>query len=304
MNPNLSQGKRATDLAGNIRDHHRQSTRIRARILDAVGEFDEGGAAPSGLARSARRAGWRGELRVSEATAFEYVFVDREGRKYRVLYGAFEYGAVSYTTVRFLLRYITEDTEPYVKITTRDDGMMCFEALLPAVTGQELMAALKLAQLSQYGFDGVDEEELRDPDKVDALLEEAAGVDEACPATQTAEPKPRRTSMWDAIKDTAEAMEGGSTVFGCAGEHHGHRGRSRLDAEQLAGEIGGSGAVCGKRDDAPAPDGRQGVDVECGPAAADRNHGQVAALLPAWGHQCAMPGCTHSRFLQMRHLRD
>ncbi|MBL7285046.1 hypothetical protein FPH17_04665 [Corynebacterium godavarianum] len=25
--------------------------------------------------------------------------------------------------------------------------------------------------------------------------------------------------------------------------------------------------------------------------------GQVAALLPAWGHQCAMPGRTHSRFL-------
>ena len=56
MNPNLSQGKRATDLAGNIRDHHRQSTRIRARMLDAVGEFDEGGL---------RRVAWReayGEL--------------------------------------------------------------------------------------------------------------------------------------------------------------------------------------------------------------------------------------------------
>ncbi|PAJ71200.1 hypothetical protein CIG21_00210 [Corynebacterium hadale] len=41
----MSQGKRATDLAGNIRDHHRQSTRIRVRMLDGVGEFDEEGCA-------------------------------------------------------------------------------------------------------------------------------------------------------------------------------------------------------------------------------------------------------------------
>lgn len=73
-------------------------------MLDGVGEFDEEGCAERlGVKHT---ASWLArELRVSEATAFEYVFVDREGRKYRVLYGAFEYGAVSYTTVRFLLRF-------------------------------------------------------------------------------------------------------------------------------------------------------------------------------------------------------
>lgn len=58
-------------------------------MLDAVGEFDEGGCAEWLGAK--HTASWLArELQVSEATAFEYVFVFRGSRKYRSLYGAFE----------------------------------------------------------------------------------------------------------------------------------------------------------------------------------------------------------------------
>lgn len=73
-------------------------------MLDTVGEVDGEGCAEWLGAK--HTASWLArKLRVSEATAFEYVFVSRGIRKYRSLYGAFECGAVSYTTVRFLLRY-------------------------------------------------------------------------------------------------------------------------------------------------------------------------------------------------------
>ncbi|WP_210385503.1 HNH endonuclease, partial [Corynebacterium sp. HMSC08D02] len=31
---------------------------------------------------------------------------------------------------------------------------------------------------------------------------------------------------------------------------------------------------------------------------------QVQVLLGMWGHKCAVPGCGHTRFLQMHHIRD
>ncbi|QYH20237.1 HNH endonuclease [Corynebacterium aquatimens] len=31
---------------------------------------------------------------------------------------------------------------------------------------------------------------------------------------------------------------------------------------------------------------------------------QVNALLDVWGRQCAMPGCTHSRYIEIHHLRE
>ena len=30
----------------------------------------------------------------------------------------------------------------------------------------------------------------------------------------------------------------------------------------------------------------------------------MEALLDVWGHQCAMPGCTHSRFIEIHHITE
>ena len=32
--------------------------------------------------------------------------------------------------------------------------------------------------------------------------------------------------------------------------------------------------------------------------------GQVNALLTMWGGQCAAPGCTHSRFIEIHHIKE
>ncbi|WP_284522805.1 HNH endonuclease signature motif containing protein [Corynebacterium aquatimens] len=47
-----------------------------------------------------------------------------------------------------------------------------------------------------------------------------------------------------------------------------------------------------------------GVTLHYGRKRRTASDGQIKALLELWGYQCAMPGCTHSRFMEIHHIRD
>jgi len=48
----------------------------------------------------------------------------------------------------------------------------------------------------------------------------------------------------------------------------------------------------------------QGLILNTGRATRLATDGQVNALMAMWGGQCASPGCTHRRFIEMHHIRD
>jgi len=48
----------------------------------------------------------------------------------------------------------------------------------------------------------------------------------------------------------------------------------------------------------------RGLTMHFGRSRRFASDGQIQALLSVWGHQCAMPGCTHSRFLEIHHIRE
>ena len=379
----LQQEYKADSLAKNIRKYHGKATSARARMLDAVGEFDELECAQRLGARTT--AFWMmRELRLCRGTAFEYVFVARGIRKYRILYASFEQARISYTTVRWLLSYITEENEaelvakaetlcfselekevgagdsddqdgdedvatPHFRIKTRDDGMMHLDILLPAVTGEELLAALKLAQLANHGLEGIDLDDLVNPEAVDALLATAESAEEACPAEQTTPPVGKRSSVWEDIQRTAAKLDAAQPEN--AEGHEGERPRtvSRFGPPEKQDFYAAFVSMINMVRTTPSSpirtpgahvnimvteDGRawlpnnlkakssavesyianamvrmhlldgKGLTLHVGRQQRFATDGQSAALIAAWGYQCAMPGCTHSRFLQMHHLRD
>jgi len=82
----------------------------------------------------------------------------------------------------------TEPEEPFVKADFRADGMLAFRALLPAVRGQALLNALKIAQLASYCAELPNVDELADEDKLNAFIAAAESEAEACPADLVEKP--------------------------------------------------------------------------------------------------------------------
>ena len=208
-------------LEDRIKVNHLSANHHRARMLEAVGQFDEQDLASQYGEKST--ATWlRRELNLPEPTAFEYVRVARGLRRYRRLFDAFESGVMPYSTVRFLLQFLDEQneeelvalalslafsdlklvlagagpkddepTEPFARARECDDGMLAFEARLPAVAGQKLLTALKMAQLASFGLEDVDPEDLNDPEKVQLLIDDATNAKDAVASEQDREPRKR-----------------------------------------------------------------------------------------------------------------
>lgn len=359
--------KLAAQLAKNIHVNHDDSTVARARMLDAVGQFDEGDCAPR-LGSKTTAAWLIRDLRIPRSTAFEYVFVARGIRQYRMLYESFEKARISYTTVRWLLNYMNEEnegelvadaeamcfselqqklagvepndgkdpTEPYFRLNKRKDGMVHLDVLLPAVTGEELLAALKLAQLANHGLEDAAPEVLDDPEALDALLKQAEATEECCPATKTAPPAAGHKSVWEDIKATAEALdeEHSASRFGppeprsfysafiaminmvrtnpssplrTPGAHVNimvtEDGRAWMPNNLQAKSSAVESYIANAMVRFHVVDSK-GLTLNVSRQQRFATDGQVSALLANWGHQCSMPGCTHTRFLQMHHIKD
>lgn len=350
-------GLSADVLEDQIKGNHLSAGHHRAWMLDAVGQFDEQDLAGSFGEKST--ATWlRRELNLPEATAFEYVRVARGLRNYRRLFRAFESGVMPYSTVRFLLPFLDEGNEedlvqlalslafsdlklvlagagpkddepaePYARARECDDGMITFEARLPAVAGQKLLSALKIAQLASFGLEDLGLEDLRDPEKVQMLIDDAAAAEDAVPAEQDRQPRKRTKITADDIARTAsrygppEKQDVYSALLAMVDMVRSHPvSPLRSPGVQVNLMVSQDGGCWMPENRAARSEDvrsylanalvrlhlldKNGLTINVGRSQRFATDGQVQALLAVWGYQCAMPGCSHRRFLEMHHLRE
>ena len=350
-------GLSAEVLEDQIKCNQLSANYHRAKMLDAVGQFDEQGLAEQYGERST--ATWlRNELNLPQATAFEYVRVARGLRKFRRLYDAFESGVMPYSTVRFLLRYMDEcneeqyvelalsmsfadlqivlagarpkeedPTEPFARARECDDGMIAFEARLPAVAGQKLLTALKVAQLASFGLEDVDPDDLQDPEKVQKLIDDAAAAEDAVPSEQDRAPRKRTKITMDDIARSVSRYgpPEKQDVYGALLSmidmvRANPKSPLRSPGVQVNLMVNQQGQCwMPENRSAPSEDVRSylanamvrlhllddtGLTIHVGRSRRFATDGQVQALLAIWGYQCAMPGCSHRRFIEMHHIKE
>ena len=350
-------GLSAEVLEDQIKCNQLSANYHRAKMLDAVGQFDEQGLAEQYGEKST--ATWlRNELNLPQATAFEYVRVARGLRKFRRLYDAFESGVMPYSTVRFLLRYMDEcneeqyvelalsmsfadlqivlagarpkeedPTEPFARARECDDGMIAFEARLPAVAGQKLLTALKVAQLASFGLEDVDPDDLQDPEKVQKLIDDAAAAEDAVPSEQDRAPRKRTKITMDDIARSVSRYgpPEKQDVYGALLSmidmvRANPKSPLRSPGVQVNLMVNQQGQCwIPENRSAPSEDVRSylanamvrlhllddtGLTIHVGRSRRFATDGQVQALLAIWGYQCAMPGCSHRRFIEMHHIKE
>ena len=350
-------GLSAEVLEDQIKCNQLSANYHRAKMLDAVGQFDEQGLAEQYGEKST--ATWlRNELNLPQATAFEYVRVARGLRKFRRLYDAFESGVMPYSTVRFLLRYMDEcneeqyvelalsmsfadlqivlagarpkeedPTEPFARARECDDGMIAFEARLPAVAGQKLLTALKVAQLASFGLEDVDPDDLQDPEKMQKLIDDAAAAEDAVPSEQDRAPRKRTKITMDDIARSVSRYgpPEKQDVYGALLSmidmvRANPKSPLRSPGVQVNLMVNQQGQCwIPENRSAPSEDVRSylanamvrlhllddtGLTIHVGRSRRFATDGQVQALLAIWGYQCAMPGCSHRRFIEMHHIKE
>ena len=350
-------GLSAEVLEDQIKCNQLSANYHRARMLDAVGQFDEQGLAEQYGEKST--ATWlRSELNLPQATAFEYVRVARGLRKFRGLYDAFESGVMPYSTVRYLLQYVDEyneeqyvelalsmsfadlqlllagarpkeedPTEPFARARECDDGMLAFEARLPAVAGQKLLTALKVAQLASFGLEDVDPDDLQDPEKVQKLIDDAAAAEDAVPSEQDRAPRKRtRITMDDIVRSVSRyGPPEKQDVYGALLSmidmvRANPKSPLRSPGVQVNLMVNQQGQCwMPENRSACSEDVRSylanamvrlhllddtGLTIHVGRSRRFATDGQVQALLAIWGYQCAMPGCSHRRFIEMHHIKE
>ena len=353
---------RTSDLSAEVLEDQIKCNQLsanhhRARMLDAVGQFDEQELAEKYGEKST--ATWlRSELNLPQATAFEYVRVARGLRKFRLLFDAFESGVMPYSTVRFLLQYLEEcneeqyvqlalsmsfadlqlvlagarpkekdPTEPYARARECDDGMLAFEARLPAVAGQKLLTALKVAQLASFGLEDVDPDDLQDPEKVQKLIDDAAAAEDAVPSEQDRAPRKRTTiTMDDIVRSVSrygppEKQDVYAALLAMIDMVRANpKSPLRSPGVQVNLMVNQFGQCwMPENRSACSEDVRSylanamvrlhllddtGLTIRVGRSRRFATDGQVQALLAIWGYQCAMPGCSHRRFIEMHHIKE
>lgn len=353
---------RTSDLSAEVLEDQIKCNQLsanhhRARMLDAVGQFDEQALAEKYGEKST--ATWlRSELNLPQATAFEYVRVARGLRKFRLLFDAFESGVMPYSTVRFLLRYLEEcneeqyvqlalsmsfadlqlvlagarpkekdPTEPYARARECDDGMLAFEARLPAVAGQKLLTALKVAQLASFGLEDVDPDDLQDPEKVQKLIDDAAAAEDAVPSEQDRAPRKRtKITMDDIVRSVSrygppEKQDVYAALLAMIDMVRANpKSPLRSPGVQVNLMVNQFGQCwMPENRSACSEDVRSylanamvrlhllddtGLTIRVGRSRRFATDGQVQALLAIWGYQCAMPGCSHRRFIEMHHIKE
>ena len=353
---------RTSDLSAEVLEDQIKCNQLsanhhRARMLDAVGQFDEQELAEKYGEKST--ATWlRSELNLPQATAFEYVRVARGLRKFRLLFDAFESGVMPYSTVRFLLQYLEEcneeqyvqlalsmsfadlqlvlagarpkekdPTEPYDRARECDDGMLAFEARLPAVAGQKLLTALKVAQLASFGLEDVDPDDLQDPEKVQKLIDDAAAAEDAVPSEQDRAPRKRtKITMDDIVRSVSrygppEKQDVYAALLAMIDMVRANpKSPLRSPGVQVNLMVNQFGQCwMPENRSACSEDVRSylanamvrlhllddtGLTIRVGRSRRFATDGQVQALLAIWGYQCAMPGCSHRRFIEMHHIKE
>lgn len=203
-------------------------------------------------------------------------------------------------------------------IVDDETGWVRFHGELNPVLGAELLAALKIAELANLrDLAEIDPAVLDDAERLDAALAEAENspveveaVDETTGADLSATNfgVPTRNALLSALTGMIQMTRSrpmnklrtpGAQVNLTVTED----GHAYLPSQPAAPASALVGAVLDGEIRAHLLN-EKGVHITLGRGRRLVSDGQVRALMTRWHHQCAMPGCNHTRFLEFHHLHE
>ena len=293
-----------------------------AEILTAIAEFDTHNLAEAyGCAST---GAWLARvLKMKRTRAYEYAAVARKLTGFPAILDALREGAIDYTSVRYMLDYATYANQTELIAIATQSG---YQGLVHALAGADTTCkqpvdageacGLHIREDGQYlrgwfcmnATDGaafqaalragahayVDEHALDEADA--AMMRSTFGL------------PPRRLMLQSLMGMVHMVRTGAATKATMAPAaqvmvHMTTDGRAFLPnhmaapATRLANLVDHADLM-GVLYDA------HGQVIKFGRKRRLASSKQVQVLLGMWGHQCAVPGCGHTRFLQMHHIRD
>ena len=335
----------AVTLSQEIESAHRAITQNKASLLSAIQTFDALELANECGARTTAQFLIR-RLGVSSSTAHEYVSVAHRLAPFTYLQEHFSTGAINYSVVRLLLKYLTpenerelvelalrlgyhelevalagkqpqdnedgdDDPDYYLRLHTRKNGDVAFHGNLNAADGAAFIAALKLGEIAYCDLDttleGLDAEV---DGEVDVARERAEGVEETLPARKTVSGYglPVGRMLVQALMGIVHmARTRPKSTLTTPGAHvnilASPDGRGYMPnnvgvpSKAIANLLANANVRLSTVDSA-------GLILNTGRQTRLATAAQVNALMAMWGGQCAAPGCTHTRFIEIHHIED
>lgn len=335
----------AVELSQEIESAHRAISQNKASLLSAIQTFDSLELANECGARTTAQFLIR-RLGVSASTAHEYVSVAHRLAPFTYLQEHFSTGAINYSVVRLLLKYLTpenerelvelalrlgyhelevalagkqpqdnedgdDDPDYYLRLHTRENGDVAFHGNLNAADGAAFIAALKLGEIAYCDLDttleGLDAEV---DGEVDVARERAEGVEETLPARKTVSGYglPVGRMLMQALMGIVHmARTRPKSTLTTPGAHvnilASPDGRGYMPnnvgapSKAIANLLANANVRFSTVDSA-------GLILNTGRQTRLATAAQVNALMAMWGGQCAAPGCTHTRFIEIHHIED
>lgn len=335
----------AIELSQEIESAFRAIAQNKASLLSAIQTFDTLELANECGARTTAQFLIR-RLGVSASTAHEYVSVAHRLAPFTYLQEQFSTGAINYSVVRLLLKYLTpenerelvelalrlgyhelevalagkqpqdnedgdDDPDYYLRLHTRKNGDVAFHGNLNAADGAAFIAVLKLGEIAYCDLDttleGLDAEV---DGEVDVARERAEGVEETLPARKTVSGYglPVGRMLVQALMGIVHmARTRPKSTLTTPGAHvnilASPDGRGYMPnnvgvpSKAIANLLANANVRLSTVDSA-------GLILNTGRQTRLATAAQVNALMAMWGGQCAAPGCTHTRFIEIHHIED
>ena len=210
----------------------------------------------------------------------------------------------------------SEKPDHYLRVHTRDNGEIALHGVLNATDGAAFIAALKLGEIAYYEMEEMLEDALRHEDgrvaelSIRDMLQKADAVEPAKKARKTASGygMPIGRMLLQAFMGMVHMTRSQpKSALTTPGAHVNvlvtKDGRAYMPnnvgarSEALVGLIANADLRVSTVDD-------DGLIINTGRSSRFATPGQVNALLTMWGGQCAAPGCTHSRFIEIHHIKE
>ncbi|WP_342318656.1 HNH endonuclease signature motif containing protein [Corynebacterium mayonis] len=313
-------------------------TRQKATILHAIALFDALALAPQVGARTT--ASWLiRSLSVPSSSAHEYVHVARSLLAFSILGESFSAGRINYSKVRLLLSLLNSDNEEelvslaekmtyhelelalmkyrkkesaparksYIRMKTCDDGRIKLWGNFNASEGAKVMAAMKVGEVAWHdcdlnrlrAADGTIDEAALDG-KLDGLEGASTSVsafglplDEALLTSFMGLVNIALTKPKNPLRAPGAHVNVVMTTDGRAYLPH----NPGAPSDAVKNLLSNAQFRINQVDDT-------GLVLNTGRKFRLATDAQINALMLMWRGKCAMPGCKHSRFMEMHHITD
>ncbi|SDS81323.1 HNH endonuclease [Corynebacterium timonense] len=316
-------------------------SRRKAQILYAIALFDVLGLAPQFGAQTT--ALWLvRSIAVPNSTAHEYVRVARAMLRFEVMAQAFLEGRTNYSKVRLILPLLTKDNEAelvelactmtfheleiallqfrqpakkatrtsYVRLKAAPDGRIKLWADFNAAEGARVMAAMKVGELAWHDVDWASlagNDGAVDPERIDGEMDrqdKQGKKARGCSGFGLPIGQVLVSAFMGMVNMTLSRPR---NPLRAPGAHVNvvmtTDGKAYLPynpgapSEAVKNFLANASYRLNRVDD-------KGLVLNSGRAFRLASDAQVNALMLMWRHQCAMPGCSHTRFIEMHHVRD